>query len=118
MGDRHAKSDKNKKILYFDANILYGHSMSQPKPFDKIEIWHGHPDLYMNKFGEILKTPDDSDIDYFVEVDLRYPINVKGKTRNFSFCPENKILPKDKQIDYRKKIKPNEYTKAKKLICE
>ena len=28
---------------------LYGHSMSQPLPTDKIEMWHGHPDLYMNK---------------------------------------------------------------------
>ena len=30
MGDRYIKSDENKKILYIDANILYGLSMSQP----------------------------------------------------------------------------------------
>ena len=35
-----------KKILYFDANSLYGHSMSQMLPYDEIEMWHGHPDLY------------------------------------------------------------------------
>ena len=29
MGDRYVKSDENKKILYGDANNLYGHSMSQ-----------------------------------------------------------------------------------------
>ena len=28
MGDRYVKSDKNKKILYADANKLYGRSMS------------------------------------------------------------------------------------------
>ena len=28
MGDRYVKSDENKKILYIDANNLYGHSMS------------------------------------------------------------------------------------------
>ena len=28
MGDRYIKSDDNKKILYIDANNLYGHSMS------------------------------------------------------------------------------------------
>ena len=38
MGDRYVLSDKNKKILYFDGNILYGHSMSQPLPFDEIEF--------------------------------------------------------------------------------
>ena len=49
MDDRYVKSDKNKKILYADSNISYGHSMSQPLPFDENEMWHGHPDLYMNK---------------------------------------------------------------------
>ena len=34
MGDRYIKSNENKKILYIDANISYGHSMSQPLPFD------------------------------------------------------------------------------------
>ena len=29
MGDRYIKSNENKKILYLDANNLYGHSMSQ-----------------------------------------------------------------------------------------
>ena len=44
-----------------DATNLYGHSMSQILPYDDIEMWHGHPDLYMNWLEEILKTPDDSD---------------------------------------------------------
>ena len=46
-------------------------------------MWHGLPDLYMNKIEEILNTPDDADIGYFVEVDSRYPDNIKGKTNNF-----------------------------------
>ena len=45
-----------------DAAILYGHPMLQPLPFDEIEMWHGHPDLYMNKLEEFLKTPDDNDV--------------------------------------------------------
>ena len=28
MGERYVKSDDNKKLLYIDANNLYGHSMS------------------------------------------------------------------------------------------
>ena len=81
MGDRYAKSDENKKILYMDATNLDGHSISQILPHEEIEIWHGHPDLYKNKLEEILNTPDDSDIGYFVEVDLKYPDNIKEKTK-------------------------------------
>ena len=61
-------------------------------PCDKNEMWHGHPDLYVNKLEEILNTPDDSDIGYFVEVDLKYPDNIKEETKNFPFTPENKII--------------------------
>ena len=52
-----------------EATKLYGHSMSQIL-FDKeIETWHDNPDIYMKKLEELLNTPDDSDIGYFVEVD-------------------------------------------------
>ena len=118
MVDRNVQSDDNKKIIYMDATNLYGHSMSQLLPFDEIEMWHGHPDLHMNKLGEILNTSDDSDIGYFVEVDLRYPDDIKEKTKNFPFCPENKVLPEDKYNDYMKKKQPTSYTKSKKLICD
>ena len=84
-GDRYVKSDENKKIMYIDANNLYGHSMSQPLPYDEIEIWLGDPDLYMNWLEKILNTPDESDIGYFVEADLRYPDVLKEKQRIFHF---------------------------------
>ena len=87
MGDRYVKSDRNKKILYMDATVLYGHSMSQLLIYDEIEMWHGHPDLYMNWLEEILNTPDE--IAYFLEVDLKYPDKIKEKSKNFPFCPEN-----------------------------
>ena len=84
--------------------------------YDKIEMWHGHPDLYVNKLEEILNTPDDLDIGYFVEVDLRYPNHIKEEeTKNFPFCLENNVIHKDKYNDYMKKIKPKNYTKAKKI---
>ena len=73
MGDRYAKSDENDKIFRIDATILLSHSMSQPIPFDESEMWHGHPGLYMKKIDDLLNTPDDSDICFFVEVELRYP---------------------------------------------
>ena len=49
-----------------DSTNLYGHSMSQKLPYDEIEMWQGHPDLYMNWLEEILNTPDDNEIGYFL----------------------------------------------------
>ena len=56
---------------------LNGHSWIDPLPYDEIQMLHGNPDLYMKESEEILITPDDSDVGYFVEVDLRYPENLK-----------------------------------------
>ena len=110
MGNRYVKSDEKKKISYMDAINLYRHSMIQPLPYDEIEMWHGQPDLYVNKLDEILNTPDDSDIGYFVEVDLRYPVDIKEKTKSFRFAPENKVIPEDKYNNYMKQIKPKKNT--------
>ena len=101
-----------------DATNLYEHSMIQPLPYDEIEMWRGHPDLYLNKLDENLKKPDDSDIGYFVEVDVKYPNNKKEKTKNFPFAPENKIIHKDKSNKYMKTVKPKNYTKSEKVICD
>ena len=51
--------------------------MSEYIPYDEIEMWHGHPNLYMNELEEILNNSDDSDIGYLLEVDLKYPDNIK-----------------------------------------
>ena len=86
--------------------------MSQPLPFDE------------NKFDknvvlqEILNTPDDSDIGYFIEVDLTYPDIIKEKTKHVSIAPENKKIIPDNFIDYMKKIKPDTCTQTKNLICD
>ena len=118
MGDRYVKSDENKKTLYMDATNLYGYSMSQLLPYDEIEMWHGHPDKYWNWLDEILNTPDDADIGYFLEVDLKYPDNIKQKTKYFPFCPENKKINPNKYNEYMNSIKPENYTKSKTLICD
>ena len=112
MGDRYVKSDENKKISYIDANNLYDHSMSQPLPYDEIKF-----DKNI-KLEEILNTPDDSDIGYFVEVDLKYPDNIRQKTKYFPFAPVNKKIDPDNFNDYMKTIKPDTYTQTKKLICD
>ena len=52
-----------------------------------------------------------------LEVDLKYPDNIKEKTKNFPFCPENKKINPDKNNEYMNKIKPKNYTKSKMFIC-
>ena len=112
MGDRFIKSNKNKKILYIEANNLYGYSMSQPLPYDEIKF-----DKNI-KLENILKTPDDSDVGYFVEADLTYPDNIKHKTKKFSFAPVNKKINPDVFNDYMKEIRPDTYVQSSKLICD
>ena len=113
MGDRYVKSDKNKNIVYVDCTDLYGHSMSKSLPYDDINFETENVCL-----EEILNTPDDSDIGYFLEVDLEYPHNIRQKTKHFPFAPENKSSSKDVFGPYVKSIMPKNYVSHKKLICD
>ena len=112
MVDRYVKSDENKKILYMDATNLYGHSMSQMLPYDEIKF---EKDICLEG---ILNTADDNEIGYFLEVCFKYPDNIREKTKIFPFCPQNKKINPDKYNEYMNKIKPKNYTKSKKLICD
>ena len=113
MGDRYVKSDKNKNIIHFDATNLYGFAMSKPLPYDDIKFETENICL-----EEILNTPDDSDIGYFLEVDLEYPHNIRQKTKYLPFAPENKSISKDDFGPYMKSIMPKNYVSHKKLICD
>ena len=86
--------------------------MSQPLPYDEIKFDESV------ELEDILNTPDDSDIGYFIEVDLKYPDNLKVKTKNFPIAPVNKKINPDKFSDYMKEIKPDTYIQTKKLICD
>ena len=79
-----------------DANILYSRALSESLPCDETEMWHGHPNLCEKNLEGILNTPDDTDIGYFLEVDLGYPDNKEEKTRKFLFGPDNKKIIPDK----------------------
>ena len=101
-----------KKLLYKDANNLYGWAMSEYLPYDENNF-----DKNV-KLEDIINTRDDSDIGYFVEVDLKFLDNIKEKTKNFPFAPENKKINPDDFSDYMKTIKPDTYTQTKKLIFD
>ena len=86
--------------------------MSEPLPYDEIKF-----DNNVN-LEDILNTPDDSDIGYFAEVNLKYPDNIKEKTKQFPLAPVNKKINPDKFSDYMKEIKPDTHTQTSKLICD
>ena len=81
MGDSYVESDENKKILCVDVNNLYGWAMSENLPYDAIKFDRNV------ELEDISNTPDDSDIGYFIEIDLKYRNIIKQKTKNFSFTP-------------------------------
>ena len=93
MGDKYVKSGENKKMVYIEANILFGWAMSQPRPYDEIQF-----DKNI-KLEDIVSTPDDSDIGYFIEIESKDPVDIKHKRKNFSFRPANKVTPQDKFSD-------------------
>ena len=88
LGDRFAKSDETKKILYIDTLILFGWAMSQSLSFDEIKI---------DKDEEIKVTisfPDISDLASSFEYDFSKPDNMKQKTKSFLFSPNIKLVLK------------------------
>ena len=86
--------------------------MSEPLPYDEIKF------VRNVKLEDILNTPDDNDIGYFIEVDLTYPKNIQEKTKFFPFAPVNKKDDPYDFTEYTKKIKPDFYTQTKYLICD
>ena len=112
MGDRYVKSTDKKKILYKDCTNLYCHSMSPPLPYDEIKF---EKDICINK---TLNTPDESDIGHFVENNLKYPDNIRQKTKYFPFCPDSKSTSNDDFNDYMRLIKPKNYVSHSKLVCD
>ena len=85
--------------------------MSQYLPYDEIKFDNIN-------LEDILNTPDDNNIGYFLEVDLIYPDDIKEKTKNFPFAPMNKKINPDNFNDYMNEIKPDTYIQTKKLICD
>ena len=83
-----------KKILYIDANNLYGYAKSQPVPNDEIKFI-GRASVCQKDRDKIVKLEDilktlDSDIGHFVEADLKYPD--EKKTKKFHFLLGIKLV--------------------------
>jgi hypothetical protein len=69
-------------IRYLDANNLYGWAMSESLPYKDIR--------YSNETAleEVLKTADDNETGYILEVDLEFPEKIHDLLKEYPPCPE------------------------------
>ena len=121
MGSRYAKSEKGDieeateyKLLYVDANNLYGWAMMEPQPYQNFEFLD--PNQFNLTKESILGMKDDNPIGCYFEVDLEYPNNIKEKTKNLPLCPEQIFIPDELLSFYQLKVLNNKKRKDEKLM--
>jgi len=97
-------------IMYFDANNLYGWSMSEKLPIGNFEILHITADEQNKYINKVLKKDKNSEYGYIIEVDLDYPDELHDLHNDYPLAPERL------KIDGQTKLIPNLYNKRK-YVC-
>ena len=80
--------DDNKEssfLIYTDYNNLYGKAMSEKLPVDGFE-WVDDISEIDENF--IKNYDEDSNVDYFIKADIKYPKELHNKHSDLSFLPE------------------------------
>ena len=85
------KSIEFSYLTYLDASNLYGWAMPQKLPVNRF-MW----DKYLSEFSEdfIRNYGENSDVGYFLKVDIEYPKKVFGCHNELPFLPERRKLEK------------------------
>ena len=78
-----------------DANNLYG-GVTQNEKLPQTDFTL-NSDITL---AEILNSPDDNPVGYFVEVDLHYPASLHDYHQDFPLAPSKNIVEDDWLIDY------------------
>ena len=81
------KSIESSYLMYLDANNLYGWAMSQKLPANDFK-WVNNLSRFNQKF--IKNYNENSDIGYFLDVDVEYPKNLFSSHKYLPFLPEIK----------------------------
>ena len=89
------KSIESSYLTYLDANNLYGWAMSQKLPVNGFK-WEND----LSRFNEdfIKNYNENSDVGYFLEVDVEYPKKLFGSHKDLPFLPERKKLEKVEKL--------------------
>ena len=122
MGPRYIESDTNTKLLYIDANNLYGWAMSQYLPTGKFEKLY-FPQEYgeatqLEQIVDLRFIPDKNEFGYFIECDLEYPVEINEKTENFPLCPYQTIADSNLFSGYMNSVKQPNYKPTEELMCD
>ena len=100
INKRYSEASKNRHILYFDMNNLYGHAMSQYLPYSKFK-WVKNID----KIEQIVMNRKiNSSTGYKLEVNLEYPQELHAIHNNYPLAPEKINISKKQLSDYALKI--------------
>ena len=113
MGTRYVKADENHKLLYIDANNLYGWAMMESLPYKDFRMYQIP---YPLEKEDILRLPDDGEIGYFLEVDLDYPSCIKDVSKHFPFCPERMFIKDCELSEYQKSLLTDKCGRTEKLM--
>ena len=96
-------------LIYLDMNNLYGGAMCRPLPYKDFK-WCDSFDL-----EQILKTPEDSETGYFLEVDIEYPEELHDKHSDYPILPENRIVSNSEMGGYTTNLKLKFQTQNSKI---
>ena len=87
------KSIESSYLTYLGASNLHGRAMSQKLPVNGF-MWV----KYLSKFNGDRNYNEDSDVGYFLEVDVEYPKKLFGSHKDLPFLPERKKLEKVEKL--------------------
>ena len=77
--------------MYLDTNNLYGWAMSKKLPLNGFK-WGNDLSIFNESF--IKSYNENSDVGYFLEVDMEYPKQLWSFHKDLPFLPERKKLEK------------------------
>ena len=81
------KNIESSYLMYLDANNFYGREMSQKLPVNGFK-WVNDLSTFNERFIENYN--ENSDIGYFLEVDVEYPKKLFSSHKDLPFLPEKK----------------------------
>ena len=89
------KSIESSYLMYLDANNLYGWAMSKKLPVNGFK-WENDLSRFNENF--IKNYNENSDVGYFLEVDIEYPKQLWSSHKDLPFLPERKKLEKVEKL--------------------
>ena len=78
--------EEDRYLFYLDVNNLYGWAMMESLPTSQFQ-WI---EIFDNRFWDVA---EDSEVGYFLEVDLEYPQHLHNQHSDLPFCPEHRVPP-------------------------